>query len=114
MKNLYNVVLAAPNITGEAIGPMVECAKLDQITLSGKSVNDAGLECVAKLQHLRSATIGGWTDQATANVTAAGLQKLAALPEGVRLTVRRNNVKIDDAAVELLKKSATHLEVSVW
>ena len=114
MKNLYNVVLAAPNITGEAIGPMVECAKLDQITLSGKSVTDAGLECVAKLQHLRSATIGGWTDQATTNVTAAGLQKLAALPEGVRLTVRRNNVKLDDAAAELLKKSATHLEVSVW
>ena len=33
MKNLYSIVLSAPNITGEAIGPMAECPKLDQVCL---------------------------------------------------------------------------------
>ncbi len=114
MKNLYGLILSAPNISGEAIGPMIECPKLDQITLSGKSVNDAGVACVSKLQHLRNATIGGWTEEATTNVTPAGLQKLATLPDGVRLTIRRNNVKLNDEAFDSLKKSATHLELSVW
>ena len=114
MKNLYSIVLSAPNITGEAIGPMAECPKLDQVTLSGESVNDTGVESISRLQHLRSATIGGRTDKATTNVTSSGLQKLAALPSGVRLTLRRSNLKLSDQAFDLLKKAATHLEVNVW
>ncbi|MGB7344476.1 MAG: SUMF1/EgtB/PvdO family nonheme iron enzyme [Pirellulaceae bacterium] len=114
MKNLYAVVLSAPRITGEAFGPMAECPKLDQLTLSGKSVNDAGIACVAKLQYLRTATIGGWTEEATTKVTAAGLLKLKDLPAGVRVTLRRNNLKLDNATLDAFKATATHLQVSGW
>ncbi len=114
MKNLRTVVLSAPNITGEAIGPMTECPRLDRVTLSGKSVNDAGIRCVSRLKHLRSASIGGHTDDPITKVTPEGLGKLADLPSGVRLALRRNNLKLADEVFDAFERSATHLEVSGW
>ena len=114
MRNLRAFRLVAPNITGETLGPLAECPKLDRVSISGESINDSGIECLSQLRHLRHATVGGYGDAQITKVTSNGLLKLAALPSSVRLTLRRHNLKLDDDAFDQLKRTATHLELSAW
>ncbi|QDT12154.1 SUMF1/EgtB/PvdO family nonheme iron enzyme [Stieleria marina] len=112
LQNLYAFVLVAPGITGEAIEPLTECPDLNQVTLAGKSVSDAGLGWLAKLDQVRSINVGDRSDALMPKVTALGIQQLAALPKGVRVRLHRANLVLTDSELKSFRSTATHLEVS--
>ena len=112
LKKLRSFRLSAPNITGTALAPLTECPKLDRVALSGKSINDAGLERLSQLRHLRHASVGSWNDDSITGITSEGLRGLANLPDGTRLSLIK--IERDEEVAAYFDRAAKHLEVSGW
>ena len=115
LSHLNHFSIDAPRVTGSSLGTLRELPKLDHVHVGCVDLNDDGLKELSQLgSDVRSISIGDWrTEEKIHSVTPAGIQVLADLPKGTRVSFQSSRFELDRETLEQFRRSATHLNISI-